>query len=262
MKEPPQKPEQISLDQIPTDWENLKKAHASYSVTSAGAARNALVLRYSGAIRKFLGVLVRDDQDADELSQEILVRMLRGDFARANPQRGRFRDYLAVAARNLVKGYWSRKNRHTGQDLDVNQFAAPETDEAPGDQELLATWRRSILDLTWSALEEYQRSHKGSVSFTLLRLRTDHAADDSEQLAVRLSEVLGRRVRADAVRQQLRRARLRFAQLLLEEVARGLDNPTPERVEEELIEIGLMDYVCDFLPPDWRTRGELREAAE
>src|SRR5215467_9141490 len=123
-------------------------------------------------------------------------------------------------------------------------------EESPYDDQLLATWRRSLLDMTWSALEEYQRAHKGSVSFTLLRLRADFPDDDSEQLAARLSDVLGRKVRADAVRQQLRRARLRFAQLLLEEVARGLDDPTPERVEEELVEIGLMDYVGDFLPPD------------
>jgi hypothetical protein len=260
MKEPPLSPEQVPLDQIPTNWEDLKKAHENYSVTTAGAARNALVLRYSAAIRKYLCVLVREEQDADELSQEILVRLLRGDFARANPERGRFRDYLAVAARNLVKGYWSRKIRQAGQPLDVNQFADDEPDEAPGDAELIATWRRSILDLTWSTLEEYQRSHKGSVSFTLLRLRADHPDDDSEQLAARLSKVLGRPLRADAVRQQLRRARLRFAQYLLEEVARGLDSPTPERVEEELIEIGLIEYVRDFLPPDWHSRGELRAA--
>jgi DNA-directed RNA polymerase specialized sigma24 family protein len=249
------------LDQIATNWSLLRLAHQN-SVTAAGAARNALVLRYSGAIRKFLGILVHQEQDADELSQEILVRMLRGDFARAAPERGRFRDYLAVAARNLVKAYWSRKARQTGQDLDVNQFAAPEADESPYDDQLIATWRRSLLDMAWSALEEYQRTHKGSVSFTLLRLRADFPDDDSEQLAARLSEILGRPVRADAVRQQLRRARLRFAEFLLEEVARGLDDPTPERVEEELIEIGLMDYVRDFLPPDWRTRGELQEARE
>jgi DNA-directed RNA polymerase specialized sigma24 family protein len=248
------------LDQIATNWSLLRLAHQD-SVTAAGPARNALVLRYAGAIRKFLGILVPQEQDADELSQEILVRLLRGDFARAAPERGRFRDYLAVAARNLVKAFWTRKARQTGQDLDVNQFEAPE-EESPYDDQLLVTWRRSLLDMTWSALEEYQRTHKGSVSFTLLRLRADFPDDDSEQLAARLSDVLGRKVRADAVRQQLRRARLRFAQLLLEEVARGLDDPTPERVEEELVEIGLMDYVGDFLPPDWRTSGELREAVD
>ena len=48
--------------------------------------------------------------------------------------------------------------------------------------------------------------------------------------------------------------------LLTEEIARCLDDPTPERVEEELAESGLLEYVRDFLSPAWRTRGELRDA--
>jgi DNA-directed RNA polymerase specialized sigma24 family protein len=250
-------PPPTRLDQIETNWSLLRLAHQN-SVTAAGVARNALVLRYAGALRKYVGILIRQEQDADEVAQEMQLRLLRGDFAGANPERGRFRDLLAVAARNMVRTYWTRKQRHQGEVLDVQQIIVPD-EEMPnlGDEELIATWRRSMLDLTWSALEEYQRTHRGSIAWTLLRLRSDYPDDDSEQLAARLSKVLGRTYRADAVRQQLRRARLRFAEMLLEEIARSLDNPTPERVEEELIELGLMDYVRDLLPPDWRTRGEL-----
>jgi hypothetical protein len=43
------------------------------------------------------------------------------------------------------------------------------------------------------------------------------------------------------VRQTLHRAREKFADLLLEEVARELDDPTPERLEEELSELSLLD---------------------
>jgi hypothetical protein len=45
--------------------------------------------------------------------------------------------------------------------------------------------------------------------------------------------------------------------LLLEELAWGLDDPTPANLEEVLIELGLMDHVRDFLPADWREKGEL-----
>jgi hypothetical protein len=34
----------------------------------------------------------------------------------------------------------------------------------------------------------------------------------------------------------------------------GVGSSRPERIEEELIEVGLMEYVQDFLPPDWRSR--------
>jgi RNA polymerase sigma-70 factor (ECF subfamily) len=85
----------------------------------------------------------------------------------------------------------------------------------------------------------------------VLRLRADRPDETSEQLAARLSEKLGRTVRPDAIRQQLRRARLRFADLLIAEVAGGLDDPTPERIEDELIALGLLGSVKDLLPAGW-----------
>ena len=246
------------LDEIPTQWSLLRLAHQS-TVTTAGPARNALVLRYARAIRNYVGALVRDPHDADEVAQEVVVRLLRGQFASATPERGRFRHLFTVAAHNLVRTYWAKKKRSAAVDLDVAELAEEAADR---DAEAVASWRQAVLELAWHKLKEYEQTHPGSVAWTLLRLRADHPADDSEQLAARLSQKTGRPFRADAMRQQLRRARLRFAELLVEEVAKGMDDPTPERVEEELIETGLMPYVRDFLPSDWRTQGELREVPD
>ena len=55
----------------------------------------------------------------------------------------------------------------------------------------------------------------------------------------------------------LRRARLRFAEALVDEVACGLADPTPARVAEELASLGLLEYVKDFLPEDWASKGQL-----
>ena len=93
-----------------------------------------------------------------------------GDFARANPERGRFRDLLKVAVRNMVRTYWSRKQRRTGVPLDVDQLPLEPADES-GDEEWNAAWRRSLLQMTWAALEAYERSQPGSVVYTVLRLR-------------------------------------------------------------------------------------------
>jgi RNA polymerase sigma factor (sigma-70 family) len=245
------------LDQIPTQWSLLRIAHRD-SVTGAGAARNALVLRYAAAIRNYVGALVRDEYDADEVAQEVVMRLLRGQFASASPERGSFRRMLMVATHNLVRTYWSKKQRRTGSDVDLSTVAGRQEASAL-DAEALASWKKTVLEMAWKALEEYQREHPGSVAYTLLRLRANHPDDDSDALAGRLSAAVGKPFRADAMRQQLRRARVRFAQVLLEEIARSLDDPTPEHVEEELIETGLMPYVQDLLPADWRTRGELSE---
>src|SRR5262249_45870353 len=97
------------LDEIPTQWSLLHLAH--HDSLAAGEARNALVLRYAGAIRNYIGALVRDEQDADEVAQEVVVRLLRGQFAAASPERGSFRRMLMVAAHNLVRTYWEKQKR-------------------------------------------------------------------------------------------------------------------------------------------------------
>src|SRR5437763_16068673 len=99
---PPHPGEPQRLDQIDTRWSLLRLAHQP-SLTQAGPARNAVAMLYRRAIRAYVGALVSAEQDADELAQEVLVRLLSGNFHRADPQRGRFRDMLKVAVANLVR---------------------------------------------------------------------------------------------------------------------------------------------------------------
>jgi DNA-directed RNA polymerase specialized sigma24 family protein len=251
--------ETARLDEIPTQWSLMRQAHQN-SLATSGPARGTLALRYSSAIRSYIGAILKDTQDADELAQEVLVRIIRGDFASATPERGRFRDLLKVALRNMVRTHWSRSQRRTGVALDVTQLAEEVAREP--DAEWDAAWQRSLLALAWRSLQDYETSQAGSVAYTLLRLRADFPDDDIDQLGERLKERTGRELGSAAVRQQLRRARLRFAEMLVEEVAKSVDDPTPDRVAEELIETGLMPYVRDFLPEDWHTSGELCDAHE
>lgn len=242
------------LADLATQWSLLRLAHQDTQPGSA-AARQTLVLRYSSSVRRYVAVMVRDPHVADEVAQEVMVRLMKGDFGVADPQRGRFRDLLRHSIRNMVRNHYAKENRRTGVPLD-EQFL-------PGEEDALADpwlneWVRSVLDLTWKALERYQSETSGSVPYTVLRLRSEHADEDSKQLAQRLSDATGRPFNAAAARQQLRRARLRFAQLLVEEIARGLHDPSPEMVENELTSLELMSYVRDFLPDDWREKGELR----
>lgn len=242
--------QQSRLDAISTRWTLLRKAHGEASPTLADAARSTLALRYMPAIRRYIGAIVQSDQDADDIAQDAMVRLLAGDFAGADPNRGRFRDLLKVAVRNMIRNRWAQQNRRRGASLDVAELAdEPDaTDEACW----LGQWRQGVLDLAWKTLEQQEQERPGNMAYTLLRLRTEHPNDSSDQLARRLSEKTGQSIRADAVRQKLHRARLKFVDLLIAEVARGLGEPTPERIEEELIDLGLMDFLRDLLPADWK----------
>ena len=64
--------------------------------------------------------MTRDEQLAEELFQEFALRMLRGDFRRAEPLRGRFRDYLKTvipAVKQQISAEQEAEYQRFGQDL-------------------------------------------------------------------------------------------------------------------------------------------------
>ena len=91
------------------------------------------------------------------------------------------------------------------------------------------------------------------MTFPLLRLRVEEPGLRSPELAARLGELLGKPYTAAAARQQLHRAREKFADLLLNEVAESLQKPTVEALEQELLDVGLLDY-CRPRLAQWRKK--------
>lgn len=239
------------LDAIATRWSLVRRAHDD-AASDIGEARGALVTRYSASVRSYVRAIMRGSPDADEVAQDVVVKMLQGNFAGADPNRGRFRDLLKVASRNMVRNWWEKANRRQGVDYDVDLTA--DDNEAQPDGEWDDAWRQNVMDLAWARLQEHERTNAGSIAYTLLKLRGALPDASSNDLAEKLSEKLGKPVRADALRQQLRRARVRFAELLIEEIADGLDQPSADRIEEELISLGLFEHVRDLLPPDWKEK--------
>jgi len=173
------------LDSMTTRWSVVRRAHQA-SIVSAGQARNELVLRYSKAIRAYVRAILQDDGRADEVAQDAIVRLLSGDFAGADPNRGRFRDLLKVSVRNMARNHWAKENRRRPAAVDVDEIAG--NDGSSDDPNWLASWRQNALDLTWSALENFERSQPDSSAVVLLRLRAAFPDANSEELAERLSE--------------------------------------------------------------------------
>jgi hypothetical protein len=80
------------LSQITTLWSLLRQAQG-VSAADPLCAQHALMDRYYGAAYRYLLGATRNEEAALELFQDFAVRFLRGDFRRADPERGRFRDY-------------------------------------------------------------------------------------------------------------------------------------------------------------------------
>ncbi len=237
------------IDAINTEWTLFRLAHQS-SVTRSGEFRERLVLRYAEAIRAYVGALVASPHDADELAQEALLRLLQGDFAGATPERGSFRALLKTALRNMVRNRLRAdarlRARHRQAALSEGASHIPADWDRCWDEE----WMRVVLERVWEALDHWERHTPGALDFTLLSLRKSHPDATIAELAAALREKTGREFSDAGLRQRLRRARCRFAQLLFDEVARGLDNPKPADVHDELAEVGLLHWVRDFLPAE------------
>jgi len=241
------------FDGQPTRWSVIQRAHGQ-SIAGSSEARQYLVMRYSPAIKKYVRVITRDEDLADEISQDVMVRLLQGDFAGADPEKGRFRDLLKVAVRNMTRNQWAKQKVRKTVDYDVDQ--SENDDENVLEESWTSGWRQQLLELAWSQLKTYQENHAGSVAYTVLKMRTDFPDESSEELAERLSEVLGKSIRADQIRQQLRRARVRFAEFLVAEVADVIELASQSNIEEELGNLNLLDQIRDVLPPDWASKHE------
>jgi RNA polymerase sigma factor (sigma-70 family) len=224
------------LSQICTRWTLVFNAHQT-EADAAGRAQQELVLRYSGAIYRYLLGMLRDPHQAEDLAQDFAVRLVRGDFATASPHRGRFRDFVKAALRNLVIDYWRRKR----PDQLPEDFGEP-ADRGPGsDRSFLDRWREELLERAWEGLAAAEKG-TGQPFYTLLRLKADEPGLRSAQIAEQMSGRLGRAVSETAVRKTLQRARERFGELLLDEVARSIGSSARADIEEELGELDLLTY--------------------
>jgi RNA polymerase sigma-70 factor (ECF subfamily) len=204
-------------------------------------------MRYAPAIRKYLEALVKNRHDAEELAQEFLLKGLMKGFVRTEQLRGKFRYYLKAAVRNAALTHLQRQQPGSdGPELDG--LADPQVDSADAEKEWISEWRACVIDRALQALNHHQQKTPGNLFHTVVRLALDFPREDSVALAEIASKIVGRSISAEAFRKQLSRARIRFAELLVAEVTQTLEDSTPERVQEELAELGLLVHVRDYLP--------------
>jgi RNA polymerase sigma-70 factor (ECF subfamily) len=246
---------QQRLSSIKTSWSKLFQAHRGEK-DAATAALQQLLLRYYGAVYRYLLGALCDPAAAEELTQEFAVRFLRGDFCRADPRRGRFRDFLKTSLRHLVITHW-RDREKAPPPLPPEGPEQPAAGPPPGDdfdRAFLDKWREELLARTWEALARAQEE-TGQPYHTVLRCKTRGPELHSAQLAEQVGAQAGRAYTETGVRQLLHRARERFARLLVEEVAHSLETTDPDKLEQELIELNLLDYCRSALERRARAGG-------
>src|SRR5262249_61588003 len=102
-------------------------------------------------------------------------------------------------------------------------------------------WRRPLLDGAGGPLQKME-STTPPPFYRVLRWRAEYPEGRAADLAQQLSTELGRDFTEAGIRQILKRAREKFADLLLEEGGRSLETSESERIEKGLLDLDLLIY--------------------
>lgn len=222
--------EKQRLTEIPTEWTLILTAHTP--TPEAGAAMESLISRYHDAVGRYLKLKLRDENLADEVSQDFWTKLLTHKLAGADRSKGRFRDYLrTVLHRLIIDHFRSRKL----QQLPPGDLLDPSTPDDDFDH----VWRETVIKRVWSRLETFEVSTKKNRYATVLHHRVDDPDAPIEDLAHQLSERLGTPVTPEAFRKTLQRARSKFLELLILELKETIHPAEPEDIETEIYDLGL-----------------------
>jgi RNA polymerase sigma factor (sigma-70 family) len=236
------------LSQIMTHWSLVLQACRGPG-EEVRSRQAELLERYGAAIYRYAVRALGDEDRATELCQEFALRFVRGDFRRADPTRGRFRDYVKTAVIHLL-GESRRQDRRRDRVHPLIDHAATtppdpaqmEIDEA----EFLKAWRKELLNRAWHEMETRQPAASPPY-YAALRLKADEPGLTGSDLAERLAASGHGPYTTAGVRQLLHRARESFSTLLMEEVARSLTNDDPDELASELADLDLLIYCREAL---------------
>ncbi len=229
--------EKDRLTEIPTEWTLIRTAHAPGAdgeavANEAAVAMERLIGRYHDAVGRYLKVKLRDEHLADEVSQEFWTKLLSRKLAGADPEKGRFRDYLRTILQRLIIDHFRGRKSLPLPPGDL-------TDANATDADFDQVWRDSVIKRVWARLENYELATPKNRYSTVLQLRVAHPDAPIEAIAELLGIHVGAEVRPDAFRKSLQRARSKFLELLIQELRDTIHPAEPEDIKAEIYELGL-----------------------
>jgi RNA polymerase sigma-70 factor (ECF subfamily) len=218
------------LTDLQTNWRLIRDAHAPGP--EGQAAMKDLIGRYHDAVAAYLRLKLKDEHLADEVLQEFWTKLLTHKLAGADHTKGRFRDYLRTVLHRLIIDHFRGRKLQQLPPGDLLDPAAP-------DEEYDRVWRESVIRRVWARLETYEASTPKNRYARVLHLRVDNPDASIEDIAALLSQSAGSVMSPEAFRKTLQRARVKFLDLLIQELRDGMLHPTQADVEHEIHDLGL-----------------------
>lgn len=225
------------LSHLTTPWTAMGQAHTPDG--NAHDAQAAVLELYRPAVARYLLKLAGNADAAEELGQEFALRFLRGDFKNVRPERGRFRDYIKAALRNLVADHFRKRGVPADTLPPESQIAGG---EALIDDDFNDIWKKELIMRAWAMLRA-DAEINGRLNYEASRLKADDPTRQADEVAKLLSDQYRKPFTAAAVRQLQHRAREQFAGFLRDAVRASLPHANTLEIDEELADLGLLAYV-------------------
>lgn len=227
-----------------THWSLVQRAIETSDETASGALSEVCEAYwypiYAFVRRKGYGV-----QDAEDLTQSFFARVLTKDIlASADREKGRLRTFLLTCLRRFLsdeldKKYAQKRGATVTFSLDTDlaeeRYAAePVSPDLSADRLFQRRWAITLLEFSLEKIAaEFSDSGKSEL-FAALRpyLGFGASTDESyDQVAARLGMPVG------TLKSHVSRLRQRWREVLFEQVALTLDDPTSDNIKAELSEL-------------------------
>jgi RNA polymerase sigma factor (sigma-70 family) len=186
----------------------------------------------------------KSSHDAEDLTQGFFARLTEKKIlAAADQAKGKLRTFLLKCVQNFLADERDRamaQKRRAGSLTSFNpawaeeRYAAEPVDDLTPDRLFQRRWALTVLEYSLQLLgEEFTASDKTAVFEALRPFLGFGAAPERryEEIAATLGITVG------TLRNQVFRLRERWRELLFEQVALTLDDPTPEEIKDELREL-------------------------
>ena len=227
------------ISQIETRWSQIADVRDA-NTEVRHTAQVCFLRRYSLAIERYLQAslkssqTINDEGEVRDVFDRFVDKLLDGKLAPEQSSGAKFRFFVKRVLSNSLRDHFRRAKLRKHAEYDEQHERAVE----PKLPEFDDFCRESVLRSTW---DKMSATHPDA--YLVLRLKADHREESIAELMARSECENGRRFpREDAFRQTLRRARLQFGQLLLEDVAKAIGTRDREEIESELVAMGLADY--------------------
>ena len=210
----------------------------------ARAALAALCETYWYPLYAFIRRSGPRPHEAEDLTQGFFARLLeKATLASADPARGKLRTFLLTCVRHFLSDEHDRaRAQKRGAGLVVSfdaddaeqRYAAEPADDLSPDRLFQRRWAVAVLDQALRLLGEEQAASGKAELFAALRPFLGFSSEPEKRYD-ELAPALG--IPIGTLKNHVFRLRTRWRDLLFEQVAATLDNPTPEEIKAELAEL-------------------------